>query len=430
MTSSDVTLRSVIKEENFYFNPPLPGEPSSSLHYQGTTPERVVQSAKKGMECWFTVMSWLRSPIGFSFDPKLEEALNAEKLVVNRRDMLNQAQSTLEYLQSLDAALKEGYQLEEVTKTEAAKFEGPLRVSDSDRQKCETALKGFQEQSLAENFAEFAMHNYFRMCNQCDEYFLYGALYKGSKEGFSQERLRRFIVDLYEGTAMLHTEKPWDELALSEKRWALGSMAIMACGALFGFKQASWNPNLKVTHLITEMREHGPLMVQGYFGQPYYQDQPFQLADKVGRSAIFGWKPGAARNEDMKYQFHPILVVGARSDLKDGYVYFVDALDKSDPSETVPRPIYIMSYSKFQEGVATLDGLKVDRSEIVSGATNFAWYGPFKGNQKSSEEEEGKSGHAPSLSDLEKELERLLLTKEDPDATPKFRSTRAMQFPI
>ena len=49
-----------------------------------------------------------------------------------------------------------------------------------------------------------------------------------------------------------------------------------------------------------------------------------------------------------------------------------------------------MSYSKFQEGVATLDGLKVDRSEIVSGATNFAWYGPFKGNQKSSEEEEGQ----------------------------------------
>ncbi|MCH9626017.1 MAG: hypothetical protein S4CHLAM123_12060 [Chlamydiales bacterium] len=375
MSVQGLSSESLINRPDFYFNPPALGEPDPSAYYDGITPRaRVEQSAKSGMECWYTVMSWLRPSIGNNFAPQFEIDYNTEQLIAHRRTMLNLAKNYMDKTLFLDTQLKEEYQVEIVTKKVTARFQLDSSMDDFSQE----TLKKFHEQTLTDNLSEFALHDFYRKCNESDEYFLYGTLNEKPEKDFCIENLREFITNLHENTSKLHLQKPWDALSLLEKRWALGTMANMACARLFGLEQAGWNFHKNVTNLIQEMQEHGPLMVQGYFGQPYYKDKPFQLADKVGQRTIWGWKPDAVRQENDKHHIHPILVVGGRSDTKTGHVYFIDALDKSDPCDSDSARVYIMSYPKFTEQIATLEGLKTKQDEIMPEANNFAWYSPLK----------------------------------------------------
>jgi len=375
MSIQGLSSETLINRPDFYFNPPSLGEPDPSAHYDGITPrERVEQSAKAGMECWYTVMSWLRPSVGNNFAPQFEIDYNTEQLIAHRRNMLSLAKNYMDKTLFLDTKLKERYQVEIVTKEVTARFQLDPLMDDSFQE----TLRQFQEQTLTDNLSEFALHDFYRKCNESDEYFLYKTFNEKSEEDFRIENLREFIIKLYETTSKLYLQKPWDALCLLEKRWALETTANITCAKLFNLKQAGWNFHKNVTDLIQEMQEHGPLMVQGYFGQPYYKDKPFQLANKVGQRTIWGWKPDAARQENEKHRFHPILVVGGRSDTEQGHVYFVDALDKSDPCDPDSARVYIMSYPKFKKQIATLEGIKTKQEEIISKANNFAWYSPLK----------------------------------------------------
>lgn len=157
-----------------------------------------------------------------------------------------------------------------------------------------------------------------------------------------------------------------------EKAASLGNLALTSCAMAYEFKQSTWSPHKKVEALVNEIRENGPLMVQALVGKPYYKDDPFEAA-KVKGTPILGWRPQAELKENMEHFFHPILLVGARSDTK-GHVYYVDALNESDPNK--PRTIYVTTYEKLKESIATIMGYKVPLEDVDQNAPIFAYYSP------------------------------------------------------
>ncbi len=365
----------LINQSDFIFAPPPAGKPDPQAYFDGETKrERVVQKAKKESECWYTVMKWLHDPIGKNYASQFQDDRENEKIVSHRRKMLNKASRSLEYILELNSALKQAYQTEKIGLTMAKKLlqESKLKLPQADIQKCQMVLRGFVTQTLASSFDEFAMHNYFKMCNQVEEMFLFGFYKEDAELNYSEFQCEKFIQDLYKDAAQLYTRKSWKNLSLDEKAWSLKSMSFMTCIKAFDLKQSTWNPHKKITDLMGEIKQQGPLMVQGYFGKPYYQEDAVMLPEKVAERSIWGWKLNAQKKENMEYQFHPILIVGASKQEGRERVYFIDGLDQSDPQNPLARRIYAMSYRKLQEAAATLECVKIDINDMAPNATNYA----------------------------------------------------------
>lgn len=370
--------KSRVDTETCYFYPPPPGIPDLNAHFDGTTPrERVARAANKGSACWFVVMQWLTPAIGEHHEAAFEDDYETQKLVAHRHALLREAQETLDDLTCVHSALKEAACLAAVDKkTVRALLQNALKMELKNPERCKRALEVFLEQRIIDDLSEFATHHYFSLCNQVEEFFLFVSLGQDGERIEKASEITSFIKQFYAQTAGIQLMKPWEALDLFERAWALRSLSMAACARLLGFEQSKWNPHKSVKHLMKELKTHGPMMVQGYLGRPYYKDEPFELSDKVGRRAIWGWHPNAAKKEKMEREFHPVLIVGARCDTDKGHVYFVDSLDRSSPED--PNPVYVMSYPKFRQAAATLEGIKVDQAGISREATNFGWHGPFK----------------------------------------------------
>ena len=117
----------------------------------------------------------------------------------------------------------------------------------------------------------------------------------------------------------------------------------------------------KIETLIKELQEKGPLVGLGKFGPSTYVEASFKLRDKVCNQDIYGWKPGAQRND------HPpqscVLLLGAKKSNDREHVYFTMSDDftldrktyirEHKPSETDPK-VYIMSHKTFSNYLSDL----------------------------------------------------------------------------
>ena len=141
----------------------------------------------------------------------------------------------------------------------------------------------------------------------------------------------------------------------------------------------------KVSALFKDF-EHGLPVAYGKLGAAAYAEPPFKLKDKVGGLDVYGWKPGAKRNENVKKCY--AIVLGAKKYLDREYVYYTPSQDvtsnkhinvrKHFPSPVRTR-VYVASIKTFLRYLNEIYPAKKNVSEfdrksviIISTASSFS----------------------------------------------------------
>jgi hypothetical protein len=115
------------------------------------------------------------------------------------------------------------------------------------------------------------------------------------------------------------------------------------CALNYDLRISSWHPTQPITDLIKELKENGPLVMNGYFGASQYSCPPRQLVKKIEGREIYYWKK-EDRLPSTEIFTHTILVVGAEVINGKGYAYYIDPNDESDPAHPEKERILVISY--------------------------------------------------------------------------------------
>lgn len=159
------------------------------------------------------------------------------------------------------------------------------------------------------------------------------------------------------------------------------SFAQLAMAEKYGLKKSSWRPG-EIETLIKELQDHGPLAIGGKLGRPFYVDAPFKTGEMLGDSSVYGFKPGAKRQEHL--DSHMVLVVGAKKIDSKEYVFIIDPNDECDPKSKDTKRVYKISHKNFCENVTDFHGRP---SQYWSSEVGFAHYGNFLALSKKIEKE-------------------------------------------
>ncbi len=142
----------------------------------------------------------------------------------------------------------------------------------------------------------------------------------------------------------------------------------------FGLKSTSWTPNSSINTLYTELRLRKVLYISGFFGKPYYKDDPKLMNNKMGDREIYYWPKGSTKV--LNGQAHAVLVVGV--DTINNLVLYIDPKDPSDPKSKSTQRIYATSYSSVQENSVSVDGYLSNRlSKSQKEEKKWHYYSPF-----------------------------------------------------
>ncbi len=129
--------------------------------------------------------------------------------------------------------------------------------------------------------------------------------------------------------------------------------------AVFKMKATTFSTAME---LVGRLKQHGPVIINGYYGSSYYVSPPQVLKDTNGKVLIFGtrkligWNQGAAMTRDnFNAQIaHQIIIIGVKYNDKDplrSHVLFIDPNDSSFPGEQ--RKAYVMSFKRLYENQVT-----------------------------------------------------------------------------
>jgi hypothetical protein len=203
-------------------------------------------------------------------------------------------------------------------------------------------LSAFSMQKVFDDFPVFLKDQYYHK-----SFRTYVELFVKLKLPFTHE-----LSEMYRGTG-----STWETLTIHEKEWHAHTFAFSQQCQLFNLVESCWNPELPVESLIEQLHLHGPHLVVGKIGRPFYEIPPFELKVKVAGRAVFGWKPEPLRKEENTGAGHFVVIVGAKLEEGKGYVYFVDPNDGSDPRDPSVQKVYVISYQRLKSTIALLNGL-------------------------------------------------------------------------
>lgn len=148
------------------------------------------------------------------------------------------------------------------------------------------------------------------------------------------------------------------------------------CVNLYDLDKSTWQPFHDIEELIDELKQKGPLMIEGGFGKDAYTTAPFAMTKKISTRTIYAWSRGAERNSWAEAG-HCVLLVGARL-VKDKkkifvhqpFVYFIDPADPSDPLDPDKQKIYLISLKNLRDHIRPL--------EVSQQGPVYAYHGHFK----------------------------------------------------
>lgn len=121
-------------------------------------------------------------------------------------------------------------------------------------------------------------------------------------------------------------------------------------------KQSAWKPTDNIHKLISALKEEGALIVGGQLGLTSYTSDPFRTHENFGKRAVYGWKAGQYQAGEQ----HKILVVGAKKENGQDYVYFMDPNDGNPKNSGI---IYKISYTRFLDGIRNILGYPYSKNK-------------------------------------------------------------------
>lgn len=324
-----------------------PGKPDPSVlstRENSFLRPRVFQSAQKGPTCWYYALNMIRDRIGKNHSEELSRDREIECILSKRRKIITAVRERQHFDQSIVKQLMNDpdYQhLKLWTKDGALKwlpcFEELSTTNEHDVKKevisLVRVLKAFSNQNSIPNLEDYIQYSHCNELNKINQISL--TILGKNPEDY-------FIVDQCTDSKMGETDKQkWHDLSAFEKRALLENYCFRVSYELYKLKVSSWHPEQGPEELANVLRKNGPMYTKGQVGRRYYAEQP-QVINKIAKTIILGWEKGAKRIE--LQILHSVVIVGASTEL-NGFVYYVDPLDESDPENE--RPVYVSSYNNF-----------------------------------------------------------------------------------
>jgi hypothetical protein len=349
---------------HFVFCPPPPGKPNPNEPWDesaGDTRTRVPQPPQKGDTCFYYAIKMIHPGIGKRPTPSQEMARRNEAAVSRYRKRLTQITVSLKWQPGFAQTIKDnlGTCAKSALQNQLEDPQFPP-VQEELRAESRRALEVFCRQTEESDYLTYAT-NAIKQAESDSKCQLYRDL------GISQDNLDAMSHAMEERIVM-GEGKP--EKGPKLTRRVRNFLPYTVIAQAYQLQRSAWHPAALITSLMEELRQHGPHVVSGHFGQLHYQALPFRLSQEVEGRPVFGWKPDAPRKE--RSDCHAVTLVGARSDT--GHIYFIDPLDGSDPADLQTQKIYVMSYAKFRLSLVDLFG---NQGRTAAGEAVFVAGNPF-----------------------------------------------------
>lgn len=330
-----------------FFCLPLPGKPNPNEAYDpssGKKRSRVVQKQQKGDTCGYYALQILRDEkkIGkccsdtHLLERKIETTISAHRKMMTH--ITTEIQSQLDFAKNVTSDF--GFACIKVD-AQAILNDQRDNMPIEKRDLFCAALKDFCEQTEFGDLLSFTEDRYLQARRNADNFLL--------KEFNIPEE---FVALSYRAIGKM-TDRPWEELTLIEADRIKSGCAFLASAQKYGARKSSWHPAQSIQKLIEQLQLHGPHLIKGNVGRAYYEDDPFELRQKIQGRSVFGWKPGAKRRDESGT--HVVVIVGA----DEKRVYYVDPMDGSDPEDIEAQIIYTISYERLQMSICNLIGIEV-----------------------------------------------------------------------
>lgn len=385
------TTTPIYNENNFvYYSLPLGKEDTKYCAFPenlGQRP-RVIQKKQQGLDGWYDAAKRLRVCIGSNYSPEFEEARAIEKRISDFSKKKKEIRARYNH----DAITKKFFWLNLNDKNEAKFFlekylkEAPKElIEDEEMHKnCILLLEAYIKDEGSQTYAQtaesllkkelygafyiYASQLNVNIPNAYREYrgtilekllLSFGTVFPPTLLAFFDKKNDNCLDNISHLTGTHGKYGPWKNLELSVKINTLFSILQDRSLKAYGFKESSWNPLNPFegkTGLIAELRKNGPLLVQGGFGDPFYEKPCEEVSKRIPQAVIdgqhlYGWTISSKEVASVGY-LAAVVVVGAK--LVDGkkYVYFVNPKDDSDPAKPQEERIYVISNDRFVTNIA------------------------------------------------------------------------------
>lgn len=145
----------------------------------------------------------------------------------------------------------------------------------------------------------------------------------------------------------------------------------------YGLKMVPLTDMTTIQKLIVTLAEKGPLVMNGKYGQAFYANTPaVKFSGKVAGHKLFGWRKDAPKTE-VEVLPQAIVVVGAEIKNSGQFVYYVNPMDASDPTNPETQKIYVTTFTTLIDRLATCEGRPINWLDHSSKqSTAGAYYNP------------------------------------------------------
>lgn len=348
--------------------------PSKPCPLENDKRDRVMQLAYKGNTCWYYVLNYIRMRIGKNPCAELKLAREIEARCSAHRKAITKHELSLPAIADQLSTERGKKMLEEIDQNTANFFKNnwkmiaPTIETPEALEGCPSLLPSLEEflkRNKEKNMYEFFLWKKFTLRIELHTKFL---------QSFDVDPQKEFEAEITKKNGYDPKRYQWKTLDLTEKAALLDFFTRKLSAEKYGLTKSKWTPLSGIDGLISELKEHGPLSIGGIFGHTAYVDKPFKTSQTIASREIYGWKPGAQRQE-LTVAGHSVLLIGAEKVQDKAYVYFIDPIDTSNPKDISKQRIFKISFANLESSICDLHGrLTLDSPEAVG----YAYHGNFK----------------------------------------------------
>lgn len=341
-------------------------------HYVTNPNKYEFQSEQKDISCWYYAYTHIRPRYGNNAD-----ALHPERIIEKSISTFRKKSSQIFDETLLHQAILTGYlQLFGVQQNLTHRLVAErLTILQDYREKTADIDKQMKEDIAY----EFTLSTEFMNQNEFDslESYMQNKILK--KENLAYENLYKelnvnllaVLTDYYnknkvffvkligsiEFEKKLKNVENFSMLSIAEKRKLYECAFPTVIPQAYKLIPSYWHPIEGIDSLCEQLRQNGAMAVAGHYGESLYNKPASILDEKFGENTeIYGWNEDEYTTQNLQNRrAHQIVIIGARKDNLQEHVYFIDPLNKSDP--TKKRGICKMSFELFREKITDVNCL-------------------------------------------------------------------------
>lgn len=356
------------------FCPPPLGKP-------GPNGSRVKQKAQEGETCFLYALNRLRKWYKYEEGPAYAEKREKEKAVSEFRKKLTEwsikREITISIIENMNEPSNEGVEEEEsaiqLNNEKVAEGEPAIPPPGFSPE-----IERFLQPERLERFFTTLMEKFEEQQELELPDFLYDLFNKGRQkiheELIEQLQIADKVEILFQQVA---SPRQQENQALSNVIRHNIVYQLIATD-LYQLNLSTWNPSHPIKNFAETLAHGGAHLC--ILEKEYRANPPIKIGSIADRS-VYGWQEYPGTPDDVH---HVVIAVGAH--IEEGWVYYIDPLDPSDPADCDSQKIYRISYEEWCSSSCNIYGDK-------RGSFPYAYYvdkrtAPLKAPSPAVEEKE------------------------------------------